>query len=107
MVRVYSKHASLEQQLYSLECCGLHSHLPQAASSVSDNLVTSLCTLYAKVSYISLVPGYETSHIIMYDMCSCIPLDFHAELAMLEEDMGATQNGLSLLDLPEIPSFDF
>jgi hypothetical protein len=33
--------------------------------------------------------------------------DFHAEFATLEEDTGAIQNELSLLDLPEIPSFDF
>jgi hypothetical protein len=33
--------------------------------------------------------------------------DFHAEFTTFEEDMGATQNELSLLDLPEIPSFDF
>lgn len=34
-------------------------------------------------------------------------LDFHAELATLKENVGSTQNELSLLDLPEIPSFDF
>ena len=29
-------------------------------------LVTSLCTLCAKVSYVSLIPRYEASHIIMH-----------------------------------------